>query len=221
MRMRWKSCWREYGKCSHKWLVTATPRDASSALSTRASSELQPPQEVAALVDFLSAPMVVQPASIAAQMAPLLTLLQEQICAVAGSAATPLAGGFSSDAEMATNNAVGSSGRCVPSGDIGDPLRFRLRRFLRKSVVVATALFELLFLREANGQSAQRARDDDAAEHGQRVLDRADAFDQESGGDCSDIAAGAHDACDAAQCVAIDEGHEAVSRTTEIGRAHV
>src|SRR4030095_5862241 len=106
--------------------------------------------------------MVVQPASIAAQMAPLLTLLQEQICAVAGSPATPLG---------ATNNAVGSSGRCVPSGNIGDALRFCLGRLLRKCVVVAAARFELLFLREANGQSAQRARDDDTAEHGQRVLD--------------------------------------------------
>ena len=80
-----------------------------------------------------------QPASIAAQIAPLLTLLQEQICVVSGSAATPLAGGFSST-----------------SGDISDSLRFRLRRFLRKCVVVAAALFELLFLlkRTARAHSA-------------------------------------------------------------------
>ncbi len=58
----------------------------SSACSTCVTRGAQPPHEVAARVAFFRAPMVVQPFSTAEQMAPLLTLLQEQICASAGSA---------------------------------------------------------------------------------------------------------------------------------------
>ena len=77
-------------KCSHKWLSTATPLRLSSDFRICVTREAQPPHDVAALVFFLMAPMVVQPASTAAQIAPLETLLHEQIWASAGSAASPL-----------------------------------------------------------------------------------------------------------------------------------
>ena len=61
MRTRWNSSWREYGKCSHRWLLTATPRFFSSALRICVTSGAQPPQPVPALVCVFSAPTVVQP----------------------------------------------------------------------------------------------------------------------------------------------------------------
>ena len=70
------------------------------------TSGAQPPQVVPALVLVFSAPTVVQPASMAAQMPPFDTLLQEQICAVAGSAASALVGGAPALAAAAGNNMV-------------------------------------------------------------------------------------------------------------------
>src|SRR5687768_3605241 len=87
---RWNSSWREYGKCSHRWLLTATPLRESSALMSCVTSCAQPPQVLAALLCFFIAPSVTQPVLTAAQMSPLLTLLHEQICALSGSAATPI-----------------------------------------------------------------------------------------------------------------------------------
>src|SRR5262245_4178062 len=108
MRTRWNSCWREYGKCSHRLLLTAMPRRASSDLSTCVRSELQPPHEVAALVAVLSAPTVVLPASIAAQITPLVTLLHEQICALAGRPAAPRPTGSLTAPNDGTTIAAGS-----------------------------------------------------------------------------------------------------------------
>ena len=53
MLTRWNSSWRECGKCSHRWLFTATPRFFSSASRICLTSGPQPPQLVAALVCFL------------------------------------------------------------------------------------------------------------------------------------------------------------------------
>src|SRR5581483_3365832 len=88
------SCWREYAKCSQRWVLMERPLRLSSLVRTWVTSGAQPPQVVAARVDFLRAPSVVQPASTAAQIAPLLTLLHEQICASAGNAANPLLAEF-------------------------------------------------------------------------------------------------------------------------------
>ena len=81
MRTRWNSCWREYGKCSHRWLSRRRPC-VSSAFRICVTSGVQPPQEVPAVVFFRAPRPYVQPASMAAQMSPFATLLQEQICAL-------------------------------------------------------------------------------------------------------------------------------------------
>src|SRR5207244_13351271 len=73
----------------------------------------QPPQEVAALVCFLIAPTVVQPSSTAAQIAPLSTLLHEQICADVGSAATPVAAAPGPGSRGDGSNSTGSSDRSL------------------------------------------------------------------------------------------------------------
>src|SRR5438552_3938609 len=70
-------------------VLTEIPLRFSSACNTCVTSGAQPPHVVAARVAFFSAPIVVQPFSTAEQIAPLLTLLQEQICASAGSATRP------------------------------------------------------------------------------------------------------------------------------------
>src|SRR5689334_22227005 len=93
MRTRWNSCWRVYGKCSHIDTFTLTPRFLSSALSSWVTSGVQPPQDVPAFVFVLSAPTVVQPASMAEQMPPFDTLLHEHTCAESGSAASALVWG--------------------------------------------------------------------------------------------------------------------------------
>src|SRR5688500_6287117 len=114
MRTRWNSCWRVYGKCSHIDVLTLTPRFLSSAFRICVTSGVQPPQVVPALVLVLSAPTVVQPASMAEQMPPFDTLLQEQICAVAGTAASALVGGAFAPAAPAGNNIVsGFSGSAM------------------------------------------------------------------------------------------------------------
>src|SRR5581483_990234 len=74
------------------WLVTATPRRLSSAFRICVTSGVQPPHDVPALVHAFSAPMLVLPSPIASQIAPLLTLLHEQICAAAGRRSTPSPG---------------------------------------------------------------------------------------------------------------------------------
>src|SRR5688572_17721545 len=97
----------------------ATPRLASSALSNCVTSALQPPQDVAALVAVLREATVVQPASIAAHKAPLLTLLQEQICAVIGKAAAPRAVVLEgSPPSVGAIISAGSSGSFAPSSII-------------------------------------------------------------------------------------------------------
>ena len=114
MRTRWNSCWREYGKCSHIEVLTLTPRFLSSAFRICVTSGVQPPQDVPALVLVFSAPTVVQPASMAEQMPPFETLLQEQICAVAGSAASALVGGAPALAAAAGNSMLsGFSGNAM------------------------------------------------------------------------------------------------------------
>src|ERR1044072_5759972 len=114
MRTRWNNCWRVYGKCSHIEVLTLTPRFLSSALSSCVTSGVQPPQVVPALVLVLSAPTVVQPPSMAAQMPPFETLLQEQICAVSGSAASALVGGARAEAAAAGNSMLsGFSGNAM------------------------------------------------------------------------------------------------------------
>src|SRR3954462_620057 len=114
MRTRWNSCWRVYGKCSHIEVLTLTPRFLSSAFSSCVSSGVQPPQVVPALVLVLSAPTVEQPPSIAAQMPPFETLLQEQICALSGSAASALVGGAPATAAAAGNSMLsGFSGSAM------------------------------------------------------------------------------------------------------------
>src|SRR6478752_1664679 len=114
MRTRWNSCWRVYGKCSHIDVLTFTPRFLSSALRICVTNGVQPPQVVPAFVLVLSAPTVVQPASMAPQMPPFVTLLHEQTQAVAGSAASALVGGAPAPAAAAGNNIVsGFSGRAI------------------------------------------------------------------------------------------------------------
>src|SRR5262249_36108568 len=108
------SCCREYGKCSHRWVLIETPLRLSSLVSTWVTSGAQPPQVLAARVAFLRAPIVVQPASTAAHIAPLLTLLQEQICASAGSAANPLAAEWAPPARGGRIKSSGRSGSGSP-----------------------------------------------------------------------------------------------------------
>jgi len=73
-----------------------------------------PPQVVPAFVLVFSAPTVVQPVSMAPQMAPFVTLLHEQTQAVAGSAASALVGGAPAPAAAAGNNRVsGFSGNAM------------------------------------------------------------------------------------------------------------
>ncbi|MNR30731.1 hypothetical protein D3C85_1482000 [compost metagenome] len=57
--------------------MTATPWRLSSALSTWVTRGTQPPQEVPALVQDLSSPMVWTPPAMAEHSWPLLTLLHE------------------------------------------------------------------------------------------------------------------------------------------------
>jgi hypothetical protein len=60
-RIRWNSSWREWAKCSHRWLFTARPRLAISAFMTWVTRGTQPPQVAPALVQAFSAAMVVAP----------------------------------------------------------------------------------------------------------------------------------------------------------------
>ena len=87
------------------------PRAASSWSKTFLSSAAQPPQPVLALVVPLTAPRSSQPASMAALMAPLVTLWHEQMVALSGRASGPSAGAGSLEG---TINEAGSAGRSRP-----------------------------------------------------------------------------------------------------------
>src|SRR5947209_19498633 len=82
-----KSSARDWLKCSHSALDCATPSASSSCLS----KGTQEPHDVPAAVHDLSAGTSAQPSAIAHLRSPLVTLLQEQICAESGSAPTPRA----------------------------------------------------------------------------------------------------------------------------------
>src|SRR5690606_14507627 len=73
----------------------------------------QPPQVDPALVQAFRSPIVHTPCPTAAQICPLLTLLQEQICALSGSASTPRPGLALPSLEGRIRNS-GSSGRAIP-----------------------------------------------------------------------------------------------------------
>ncbi|MOA01285.1 hypothetical protein D3C78_1206800 [compost metagenome] len=72
---------------------TTTPRCCNSCSISCFTSAEQPPQPVPALVQAFTAAKSPQPCSTASLISPLLTLWQEQICAVAGKAETPSAFG--------------------------------------------------------------------------------------------------------------------------------
>ncbi|MCY1234772.1 hypothetical protein D9M72_473630 [compost metagenome] len=80
------------------------------------TSGTQPPQAVPALVQVLSAPMLVAPSHTAAQISLLETLLHEQIWAVSGRASAPSAG-------LALPLL---SGRIRNSGDSGSSIRLSI-----------------------------------------------------------------------------------------------
>src|ERR1700761_6901256 len=80
-----KSSARDWSKCSHSALDCATPSASSSCLS----SGTHDPHEVPAAVHDLSAGTSAHPSAIAHFRSPLVTLLQEQICAESGSDPTP------------------------------------------------------------------------------------------------------------------------------------
>ena len=81
---------RVYGKCSHKWPLTVLPAACIAALKRSVTSGRQPPQPVPAFVAAFTCPSAVSSWSrMAVQIAPLVTLLQEQICAVSGRLAAP------------------------------------------------------------------------------------------------------------------------------------
>ena len=83
-----KSSARDWPKCSHSAFDCSTPSASSSCFS----SGTHDPHEVPAAVHDLSAGTSAQPPAIAPLRSPLVTLLQEQICAESGSAPTPSAG---------------------------------------------------------------------------------------------------------------------------------
>src|ERR1700734_1671164 len=82
-----KSSARDWLKCSHSALDCATPSASSSCLS-RGTHD---PHDVPAAAHDLSPGTSLQPSASADFRSPLVTLLQEQICAESGSAPTPKA----------------------------------------------------------------------------------------------------------------------------------
>ncbi len=96
--------------------MTARPCFFISAFITWVTSGTQPPQEVPAPVQDFSAPIEVAPLTTASQSRPFETLLQEQICAVSGSASTPRPG-------LA---APSDCGRISASGSAGSSMRFSI-----------------------------------------------------------------------------------------------
>ncbi|SHR07140.1 Uncharacterised protein [Mycobacteroides abscessus subsp. abscessus] len=107
----WNSSARDCSKCSHSALDCSTPWAARICLSMG----MQLPQEVPAQVAAFRAGTSVAPSQMAAQIAPLVTALHEQICASSGSAPTPIS---APDGAMSEAGSAGSSlpsmGRRVP-----------------------------------------------------------------------------------------------------------
>src|ERR1700712_3288913 len=103
------SSWRVKAKCSHRLLSTATPRAVSSCSNTLLSSAEQPAQPVAALVQALIPARSVQPPSMAEQIAPLLTLWQEQMVALVGRGAAPKGGAPSLWGRIRLDGSAGSA----------------------------------------------------------------------------------------------------------------
>src|SRR6204780_754839 len=110
MEMISKSSARDWLKCSHSALDCSTPSASSSCLS-RGTHE---PHDVPAAVPDLSPATSAQPSAIAHFSSPLVTLLQEQICAEYGSAPTPKAEAPPSDWAGAIS-ASGSPGSWLPT----------------------------------------------------------------------------------------------------------
>src|ERR1700737_5648784 len=111
---------RDWLKCSHNALDCSTP----SASSTCLSSGTQDPHEVPAHVHFLRSATSRQPPAMASVSAPLVTLLQEQICAAAGSEPTPKVPPAPLSGPAGAISASGSPGsrsptigRSTPEGD--------------------------------------------------------------------------------------------------------
>src|SRR6516165_12555407 len=90
IRTRSNSSWRLYGKCSHRWSVTAMPALTSSSLTMSVTIGTQPPQPVPALVaDFTCATSVSPSDLTASQIAAFDTLLQLQTRALPARAPAP------------------------------------------------------------------------------------------------------------------------------------
>src|SRR6202011_5096882 len=101
----WNSSALDCVKCSHSAFDCSTP----SAASSRLSIGTQLPQDVPAAVAPLTAGTSHAPSRIAPQILPLLTALQEQICASSGSAASP------TSAAAGAISAAGSAGSGRPT----------------------------------------------------------------------------------------------------------
>src|ERR1700754_4646297 len=105
-----KSSARDWLKCSHSALDCSTPSASSSCLS----SGTHDPHEVPAAVHDFSDATSPQPSAIAHLRSPLVTLLQEQICAESGRAPTPKAEAPPPDPSGAIS-ASGSPGSSLPT----------------------------------------------------------------------------------------------------------
>ena len=101
---------RDWLKCSHKALDCATPSASSSCLS----SGTHDPHDVPAAVHALSAGTSAHPSAMPHFRSPLVTLLQEQICAESGSAPIPKTAAPSPDCAGAIR-ASGSPGSSLPT----------------------------------------------------------------------------------------------------------
>jgi len=89
------------------------PRLDISSFMIWVTSGTQPPQVAPALVQAFISAMVQAPSPTAAWMRPLLTSLQEQICAVSGSASTPRPGLALPSLDGRIRNS-GSAGSAMP-----------------------------------------------------------------------------------------------------------
>src|SRR5215467_1963867 len=104
---------RVYGKCSHTWPLIVLPAACMAALNRSVTSGKQPPQPVPALVAAFTWPTEVRSwAWIAIQISPLVTLLQEQTCAVSGRLAAPPSPAAPPDLPMISS--CGLQGRVSP-----------------------------------------------------------------------------------------------------------
>ena len=89
------------------------PRLLISAFITWVTSGTQPPQVAPALQQAFSAATVLAPPATASAIWPLVTLLQEQICALSGRASTPRPG-LAWPSLAGRISASGCSGRAMP-----------------------------------------------------------------------------------------------------------